>query len=138
MVAAHQLTYKYTKSFIIGGNFIAKRKVLRDMGGFDTNITFYGDDTNIARRICEFGKVLFLPEFYVLSSGRRIACPGSRKIGRLVRAQFLLRILLPQTCYRQRLCQRPINRLSKIAAIVTDCRQHCGIPVWSCGAPSRR
>ncbi|MBP9773979.1 MAG: glycosyltransferase family 2 protein [Candidatus Peribacteraceae bacterium] len=84
----HQLTYKYTKSFIIGGNFIAKRNVLKEMGGFDTSITFYGDDTNIARRICEFGKVLFLPEFYVLSSGRRIACLGAVKSGSLYALNF--------------------------------------------------
>lgn len=88
-----QLSYRYTKSIVIGGNFVAKKSALVAMGGFDTSIVFYGDDVNIARRICEFGKVLFLPEFYVLSSGRRIACLGAVKSASLYMLNFFSEVI---------------------------------------------
>ena len=34
-----------------GGNFIVRRDALIEIGGYDTSIVFYGEDTDIARRI---------------------------------------------------------------------------------------
>ena len=60
----------------IGGNFAIRKTVLEKMHGFDTKIEFYGEDTDIARRAHEFGKVKFMPSFKIETSGRRIEGDG--------------------------------------------------------------
>ncbi len=60
----------------IAGNMVLPRIVLEKMGGFDTSIEFYGDDTDTARRARAFGKVRFTPRFFVCSSGRRFLQQG--------------------------------------------------------------
>ncbi len=44
---------------LTGGNFAIKKDILEKMNGFDTSISFYGEDTNIGRRAHMFGKVVF-------------------------------------------------------------------------------
>ena len=61
---------------VIGVNFAIRRDVLVSMNGFDTTIEFYGEDTNIARRAHEFGKVKFMPSFGMPTSGRRLSNLG--------------------------------------------------------------
>jgi len=61
---------------VIGGNFAIKKEVLEKMGGFDTSIQFYGEDTNIARRAHQFGKVKFIPSLVMPTSGRRLLEQG--------------------------------------------------------------
>jgi GT2 family glycosyltransferase len=46
------------------------------MGGFDTAIEFYGEDTDIARRLSHLGKVMFRNDFYVHASARRFNTEG--------------------------------------------------------------
>ncbi len=70
------LTYRLVGYMVLGGNFAAKREALERMGGFDVNIRFYGEDTNIAWRLHRFGKVLFRMDFFVWSSGRRLRREG--------------------------------------------------------------
>ncbi|MEX2300328.1 MAG: glycosyltransferase [Bryobacterales bacterium] len=65
----------------VGGNFIAKKAALAAMGGFDKTIEFYGEDTDIARRISTHGKVKFLPAFAMPTSGRRLASEGFFRTG---------------------------------------------------------
>lgn len=60
----------------VGGNFAIKKETLEKMSGFDTTIEFYGEDTNIARRAHEFGKVKFKPNFIMYTSGRRLTGQG--------------------------------------------------------------
>ena len=38
-------------SMVQGGNFITSRTALESVGGFNTTISFYGEDTDIARRL---------------------------------------------------------------------------------------
>ena len=61
---------------IYGGNFIAKKKLLQQAGGFDTSITFYGDDTAMGKKLRQFGKVKFSRKFFVYSSYRRLKKEG--------------------------------------------------------------
>ena len=42
-------------SMVQGGNFILTRTALEQIGGFNLAITFYGEDTDIARRLNEVG-----------------------------------------------------------------------------------
>jgi len=66
---------------INGGNFVIRRSVLEKMHGFDTSIEFYGEDTDIARRAHEFGKVKFDLGFVMPTSGRRLIGEGAFKTG---------------------------------------------------------
>jgi len=65
---------------LVGGNFAIRRGVLEKMGGFDTSIEFYGEDTNIARRASRFGKAKFKPSFVMYTSARRIHGEGMIKM----------------------------------------------------------
>jgi glycosyltransferase involved in cell wall biosynthesis len=61
---------------VLGANFVAKRSVLLKIGGFDESIEFYGEDTDIARRLHKIGKVKFLRKSMVNSSARRMEAEG--------------------------------------------------------------
>jgi GT2 family glycosyltransferase len=61
---------------VLGANFIAKREALQKIGGFDTSIKFYGEDTNIALRLSKVGKAKFKMRFFILGSGRRLVDEG--------------------------------------------------------------
>jgi glycosyltransferase involved in cell wall biosynthesis len=61
---------------VVGGNFVIRKDILQKMSGFDTSISFYGEDTNIARRAQVHGKVKFKPSFAMHTSGRRFAGQG--------------------------------------------------------------
>ncbi len=68
----------------LGGNTFIRAAVLRQMGGFNTNITFYGDDTDTAKRAARFGRVIFTPRLIVATlapgAGRHGGDEGLRKI----------------------------------------------------------
>jgi glycosyltransferase involved in cell wall biosynthesis len=68
--------YYFVGYMVVGGNFVIRKDVLHKMNGFDTSISFYGEDTNIARRARRHGKVKFKPSFAMHTSGRRFAGQG--------------------------------------------------------------
>lgn len=76
------LTYATNKyilrvgSMVQGGNFVISRAGLEAIGGYDVSITFYGEDTDIARRLHGVGKVLFTFDLKMLSSARRLKHEG--------------------------------------------------------------
>ncbi len=59
-----------------GGNFIVRRSALEKIGGYDTRIEFYGEDTDVARRLNEIGKTKFSFRLPILTSGRRLKAEG--------------------------------------------------------------
>jgi glycosyltransferase involved in cell wall biosynthesis len=63
-------------SMVQGGNFVLKRSGLEAIGGFDTTISFYGEDTDIARRMNRVGKVDFKLNLKMFSSARRLKQEG--------------------------------------------------------------
>lgn len=63
-------------SVVQGGNFIVRRSALEKIGGYDTSIAFYGEDTDIARRMSKVGNVKFTFKLPMYSSGRRLAKEG--------------------------------------------------------------
>ncbi len=73
--------YWITGYMAIAGNLVIKRETLEKMNGFDTNIEFFGDDTNTARRAKAFGKVKFKLSFIMYASGRRLTNIGLLKMG---------------------------------------------------------
>ena len=68
--------YNRCKFAVVGGNFAARRAAIEKVGGFDTSIAFWGDDTNIARRLRDAGKVKFTLDFFNYSSARRLKGQG--------------------------------------------------------------
>ncbi len=64
-----------------GGNFILRRSALEKIGGYNTSIDFWGEDTDIARRISKVGRVKFTFKLPMITSPRRF-----RKDGFLVAA----------------------------------------------------
>lgn len=73
----------------IGGNFAIQRDALEKMHGYDTNIEFFGEDTNTARRASKFGKVKFKLSFVMYTSGRRLLGHGLLKTGFVYVAQLI-------------------------------------------------
>ena len=60
----------------IFANLAIRADALKKIGGIDTSVEFYGDDTNITRRLSKVGKVIFTQHFYVFASGRRFNQEG--------------------------------------------------------------
>lgn len=79
---------------MIGGNFAIRKSVLEKMGGFDTSIVFYGDDTNTARRAKVFGRVDFKTDFFIYTSGRRLAKQGLVNVGVVYVVNFFSEVFL--------------------------------------------
>jgi glycosyltransferase involved in cell wall biosynthesis len=59
-----------------GGNFVVSRAALEKIGGFNVDISFYGEDTDIARRLNAVGDVVFSFELKMYSSARRLKHEG--------------------------------------------------------------
>ncbi len=87
------LIYRITGYMILGGNFIARKDALEKMGGFDTSIKFYGEDTDIARRLSRIGKVMFRSRFYVYASARRFEEEGIFKTNMTYAVNYLWPVL---------------------------------------------
>jgi glycosyltransferase involved in cell wall biosynthesis len=63
-------------SMVQGGNFVLRRQALEQIGGFNTAIAFYGEDTDIARRMSRVGQVRFTFGLKMFSSARRLKHEG--------------------------------------------------------------
>jgi hypothetical protein len=64
-----------------GGNFVVRRSLLDKVGGVNTSIDFYGEDTDIAIRLSHVGLVRFSMRLSMKTSGRRLAKEGILKAG---------------------------------------------------------
>jgi glycosyltransferase involved in cell wall biosynthesis len=68
-------------SMLQGGNFVVRRCALEEIGGYNMRFSFYGEDTDLARRLNEVGEVKFTFRLPALSSGRRFIEEGLLRIG---------------------------------------------------------
>jgi glycosyltransferase involved in cell wall biosynthesis len=59
-----------------GGNFIVRRTYFKKAGEFNSQFDFYGEDTDVARRIQKVGKVKFTFSLPMYTSGRRLTKEG--------------------------------------------------------------
>lgn len=69
--------YFITGYMILIGNFAVKKDALIKIGGFNKDILFYGDDTDVSKKLSKLGKVKFLQTFYLFSSARRLKKEGT-------------------------------------------------------------
>lgn len=63
-------------SMVQGGNFVVVREALIRAGGFDNKFSFYGEDTDIAKRMSQVGRVKFAWALTAQSSARRLSGDG--------------------------------------------------------------
>ena len=68
-------------SMLQGGNFVVRRDAMEKIGGYDESLSFYGEDSDIARRLNKVGKVRFMFRLPAFSSSRRLAKEGSFMMG---------------------------------------------------------
>ena len=68
-------------SVLQGGNYVARRSALMEVGGYDTSIHFYGEDTEAARRLSKVGPVRWTFRLPMYTSGRRLAHEGLVHMG---------------------------------------------------------
>lgn len=71
----------HTGAILQGGNFVVRRSAMEQIGGFDTSIEFYGEDTDVAKRISKVGKVKWTFKLPIYASGRRLAHEGTIMTG---------------------------------------------------------
>src|SRR6185369_16835656 len=64
-------------AMMIGGNSFMRASALEKAGGFNTAITFYGDDTDTAKRVVASGKIVFDPKLVIRTSARRFNNQGN-------------------------------------------------------------
>lgn len=65
---------------LLGGNFAVKRSVLEAVNGFNTELEFFGEDTNLTRRVAKVGEIDFYNQLFVYSSPRRFQHEGGVKL----------------------------------------------------------
>lgn len=65
---------------LIGGNVFLRSETLEKIGGYNTDIVFYGDDTDTAKRMSKEGIVVFDTKLVIKTSARRLKSQGSFKI----------------------------------------------------------
>jgi glycosyltransferase involved in cell wall biosynthesis len=83
-------------SMMQGGNFIVSRSALDAAGGFSSDFRFYGEDTDLARRLSKVGAVKFSLALRAFSSGRRFAGEGLVRAGLRYAVNYLWTI-----CFKQ-------------------------------------
>ena len=61
---------------LFGANFAIRRKALEKIGGFNKSIKFYGEDTDISKRISKEGDIDFINNLSTFTSARRYTEQG--------------------------------------------------------------
>lgn len=87
-------SYWVTGYMAVGGNFAVRRAAIEKIGGFDESIAFYGEDTNIARRLSEVGKVVFDLKLEMPTSARRFAAEGLWRTAFAYASSFVSEVVL--------------------------------------------
>lgn len=63
-------------AILIGGNAFIHADLLEKAGGYNTALTFYGDDIDLGRQLARFGHVAYVPWLVQKSSSRRYQANG--------------------------------------------------------------
>ncbi len=75
-----QLSFIKQGAILIGGNNFIRADILKKAGGYNTAITFYGEDTNTAKRVAQHGYVVFDRSLLMKTSARRFESEGKINI----------------------------------------------------------
>ncbi|MEP7162999.1 MAG: glycosyltransferase family 2 protein, partial [Candidatus Moraniibacteriota bacterium] len=66
----------HSGTLLQGGNFVLRRSALVQVGGYDLDYHFWGEDTAIAMKIGKVGKIVFTYRLPMYTSGRRLQEEG--------------------------------------------------------------
>ena len=83
-------------SMMQGGNFVVRKTALDAADAFNSNFSFYGEDTELARRLSKVGAVKFSFALPAFSSGRRLAAEGLFRVAFQYSMNFLWTLLFKQ------------------------------------------
>jgi GT2 family glycosyltransferase len=75
-----------------GGNFVVRRSMLDKIGGFNTSLTFWGEDADAAIRLSRVGLVSFSMRLPMRTSGRRLLKEGVFRAGLIYTVNNILMI----------------------------------------------
>jgi len=75
-----------------GGNFVVRRSMLDKVGGFNTSLTFWGEDADAAIRLSRVGLVTFSMRLTMKTSGRRLIKEGLLRAGAVYTVNNILMI----------------------------------------------
>lgn len=70
------LNHRFIGVMLQGGNFVVRKKALEEIGGFDTSVDFYGEDTMTGKLLTSIGDVKFILDLKMNSSNRRLRNQG--------------------------------------------------------------
>jgi glycosyltransferase involved in cell wall biosynthesis len=75
-------------AILIGGNAFIRAEILGHAGGYNTSLTFYGDDVDMGKRLCRFGKVVYSNTLLQRSSSRRYKANGFWEVNKKYQSSF--------------------------------------------------
>jgi glycosyltransferase involved in cell wall biosynthesis len=80
-------------SMLQGGNFVILRSAVETAEAFNLDFSFYGEDTELARRLSKVGGVKFTFALPAFSSGRRLAAEGLFQVACRYSVNYLWTVL---------------------------------------------
>jgi cellulose synthase/poly-beta-1,6-N-acetylglucosamine synthase-like glycosyltransferase len=83
-------------SMMQGGNFVVRKSALDAADAFNSNFSFYGEDTELARRLSRVGAVKFSFALPAFSSGRRLVAEGMFRVAFQYSMNYLWTVLFKQ------------------------------------------
>ena len=75
-----QLPFVKGGAVLIGGNNLIRADILTKMGGYNTSLVFYGEDTDTAKRVAKYGRIVFSPRVKMKTSARRFKEEGTMRM----------------------------------------------------------
>ena len=75
-------------AILIGGNTFVRAEILESAGGYNTALTFYGDDVDMGKRISKYGEVAYIPTLTLPTSSRRYQANGFWEVNKKYQACF--------------------------------------------------
>lgn len=83
-------------SMMQGGNFVVRKSALDAADAFNSDFSFYGEDTELARRLSKIGGVKFSFALPAFSSGRRLAAEGLFRVAFKYSINYLWTVMFKQ------------------------------------------
>jgi glycosyltransferase involved in cell wall biosynthesis len=75
-------------AILIGGNAFIRAEILERAGGYNTALTFYGDDVDLGKKLSAYGRVDYIASLVQRSSSRRYKANGFWKVNKKYQACF--------------------------------------------------
>ena len=75
-------------AILIGGNAFIRADVLEKAGGYNTSLTFYGDDIDLGKKLTAYGRVDYISSLVQQSSSRRYKANGFWEVNKKYQSCF--------------------------------------------------